>query len=69
VLGSRGASIDQLVEDGRGGHLVDLGDVHGLANAMIKMWRGESPVAKGVKWDSKIARKCNRTTQLQNNRT
>jgi glycosyltransferase involved in cell wall biosynthesis len=56
VLGSRGASIDELVEEGRSGHLVDLGDVHGLANAMIKMWRRESRVAKGFKWDSKIAK-------------
>lgn len=56
VLGSRGASIDEIVEEGRSGHLVDLGDVHGLADAMIKMWRGESPVVKGFKWDSNIAK-------------
>ena len=55
VLGSQGASIDELVEEGQSGHLVRLGDVHGLADAMIKMWRCKSPVLKGFKWDSKIA--------------
>ena len=49
-------SIDEIVEEGRSGHLVDLGDVHGLADAMIKMWRGESPVVKGFKWDLNIAK-------------
>jgi glycogen synthase len=56
VLGSRGASIDELVDEGRNGHLVHLGDVRGLADALIKMWRGESSVVKGFKWDSTIAR-------------
>jgi hypothetical protein len=37
----RGASIDELVEDGKSGALVDRGDVMGLANAMVKAWRGE----------------------------
>ena len=55
VLGSRGASIDELVEEGKSGHLVHLGDVRGLADALIKMWRGESSVVKGFKWDSRIA--------------
>ena len=37
VLGSRGASIDELVEEGRSGHLVAFGDVQALANALIRM--------------------------------
>jgi len=56
VLGSRGASIDELVEEGRSGHLVDLGDVQGLANALIKMWRRDTKVVKGFNWDCQIAR-------------
>jgi glycogen synthase len=55
VIGSRGASIDELVDDGVNGHLVALGDVDGLADALVKMWRGDSAVAKGFKWNSVIA--------------
>jgi glycogen synthase len=55
VLGSRGASIDELIEEGRSGHLVALGDVDGLAETMVKMWRRESPVSKGFQWSSDIA--------------
>jgi glycosyltransferase involved in cell wall biosynthesis len=55
VLGSRGASIDELVEEGRTGHLIALGDVDGLAETLVKMWRGESSVSKGFEWNSDIA--------------
>jgi glycogen synthase len=55
VLGSRGASVDELVEEGRTGHLVGLGDVDGLAEALATMWLKNSPVVKGFKWSSDIA--------------
>lgn len=42
VITMRGASIDELVEDGISGDLVDKGDVAGLAAAMVKVWRGEA---------------------------
>jgi len=42
VITMRGASIDELVEDGKSGELVERGDVMGLANAIIKVWRGEA---------------------------
>lgn len=54
VLGSRGASIDELVEEGRTGHLVALGDVRGLAGALVKMWLKDSPVRKGFDWRSEV---------------
>jgi glycosyltransferase involved in cell wall biosynthesis len=54
VVGSLGASIDELVEDGRTGHLVALGDVHGLANAVARMWLKETPVSKGFDWRSEL---------------
>jgi glycogen synthase len=56
VLGSRGASIDELVEENHDGHLVDLGDVQALASALIRMWRRDTPVVTGFKWETKIAR-------------
>jgi glycosyltransferase involved in cell wall biosynthesis len=43
VIGSRGASIDELVEDGASGLLVPIDDVDALAAAMVRAWRGEAP--------------------------
>jgi glycosyltransferase involved in cell wall biosynthesis len=50
VIGTRGASIDELVRDGINGELVERGDAPALANALIRVWRGESPVRKGFVW-------------------
>jgi glycosyltransferase involved in cell wall biosynthesis len=55
VLGSRGASIDELVEEGNTGHLVALGDVVGLANTLAAMWLRRTPVQKGFRWKGHIA--------------
>jgi len=43
VIGSRGASIDELVEPGRSGQLVPIGDPVALAEVMVKVWRREVP--------------------------
>ncbi len=42
VIGSDGASIDELVEHGASGWLVPIGDVDALAEAMVVAWRGEA---------------------------
>lgn len=42
VIGSRGASIDELVEDGSSGALVPIGNVDALAAAMLRAWRGQA---------------------------
>jgi glycosyltransferase involved in cell wall biosynthesis len=55
VIGSRGASIDELVTQNQNGHLVELGDVYGLAQALVSMWRSQSPVCKGFQWNTAIA--------------
>ena len=55
VIGTRGASIDELVEDGVTGDLVQPGHVEGLASAIVKFWRGESSVRKGFTWRGGIA--------------
>jgi glycosyltransferase involved in cell wall biosynthesis len=55
VIGSRGASIDELVDDGLNGHLVGLGDADELAQTLVKMWKRESSVCKGFEWDTAIA--------------
>lgn len=47
VLGFRGGSVDELVEDGTNGLLADPGDVEGLARLMVAVWRGEFPWVKG----------------------
>lgn len=54
VLGSRGASIDELIDEGVTGHLVELGDVEQLAGMLVRMWRKELPVSKGFIWKSAI---------------
>jgi glycosyltransferase involved in cell wall biosynthesis len=50
VIGTRGASIDELVEQGVTGELVAPGDVEGLASTMVRVWRGQSSVRKGFAW-------------------
>lgn len=41
VIGSRGASIDEIVEEGVTGLLVPIGDSSALAHEMVRIWRGE----------------------------
>jgi glycosyltransferase involved in cell wall biosynthesis len=41
VIGTSGASIDELVEDGVNGELVPCEDVRALADALVANWRGE----------------------------
>lgn len=56
VIGFRGASIDELVEDGKTGELVPMGDVDLLADALVRWWRGPAPIKRGFHWDADIAR-------------
>jgi glycosyltransferase involved in cell wall biosynthesis len=56
VIGTRGTSIDEVVEDFRTGHLVEVGDVQALARAMVAVWHWKSPVNKGFVWDGPVAR-------------
>jgi glycogen(starch) synthase len=55
VIGTRGASIDELVEPGVTGELVSPGDVEGLASAVVRTWRGQSAVRKGFTWRGGLA--------------
>jgi glycosyltransferase involved in cell wall biosynthesis len=55
VIGTRGASIDELVEPGVTGQLVYPGNVDGLAAAMVEAWRGEGAVRKGFSWSGAVA--------------
>ena len=41
VIGSKGASIDELVEPGVSGELVEVGDDKTLAEIILKVWRRE----------------------------
>lgn len=47
VIGSRGASIDELIEPGRTGELVPVGQPAALADALVRAWRGEVPWKAG----------------------
>jgi len=55
VIGTRGASIDELVEEGKTGHLIEVDDAQGLADALVRIWFRKTPVRKGFCWDSEIA--------------
>jgi glycogen(starch) synthase len=55
VIGSLGASIDEIVEDGITGDLVPIGDAPLLAEAIVRKWRGQSTTTKRARWESKIA--------------
>jgi glycogen(starch) synthase len=54
VIGTQGASIDELVQPGVTGELVAPDDVDGLAATMVRVWRGQSAVRKGFKWRGDI---------------
>jgi glycosyltransferase involved in cell wall biosynthesis len=54
VIGTDGASLDELVEPGVSGELVPAGDSAALAAAMLRAWRGQG-VARGFRWDSEVA--------------
>lgn len=41
VIGTKGSSIDELVEHGINGELVEIGDVEALSDAMLRAWRQE----------------------------
>ena len=43
VIGSAGASIDEVVEDGVHGQLVPIGDVEALAASLVRAWRSKPP--------------------------
>jgi glycosyltransferase involved in cell wall biosynthesis len=47
VIGSLGASIDELVEPGTSGELVPIGDPAALAGVLVKAWRREVPWIAG----------------------
>jgi glycosyltransferase involved in cell wall biosynthesis len=66
VIGTRGASIDELVEEGKTGHLVEVGDAQGLADALVRMWFRQTPVRKGFPWDSEIALEMNPARAVEN---
>jgi glycosyltransferase involved in cell wall biosynthesis len=47
VIGSLGASIDELIEPGKNGELVPIGEPVALADTLVKAWRGEVPWMAG----------------------
>jgi glycogen synthase len=55
VIGSRGASIDEIVDERVTGHLAALGNARELADALVAMWNGQSSVRKGFTWASPLA--------------
>jgi glycosyltransferase involved in cell wall biosynthesis len=50
VLGTTGASLEELIVPGLHGLLVPNGDANALADAMLRHWRGESGLRRGFVW-------------------
>lgn len=50
VIGTAGASIDELVAHGQHGLLVTRGDAQGLADTMVSIWNGTAQVKFGFNW-------------------
>lgn len=44
VIGTRGSSIDEVIEPGMNGDLVEFGDVDALVRLLLNVWR------RGVSW-------------------
>jgi glycosyltransferase involved in cell wall biosynthesis len=55
VIGTAGSSIDELVEPDVTGELVPVGDGEALAQAMLRVWRGQALARPGFHWDSALA--------------
>ena len=53
VVGTRGASIDELVEDGVTGELVPPGDTDALAAAVVRAWRGATVARPAFAWQGR----------------
>lgn len=66
VIGSAGASIDELVEPGVTGELAAIGDERGLADAILKVWRGHSGARKGFQWSGPIAASLDPVNAIEN---
>lgn len=39
VIGTKGTSIDELVEEGNSGALTEIGDIEGLSDVLVKAWK------------------------------
>jgi glycosyltransferase involved in cell wall biosynthesis len=59
VIGPRGASFDELVEDGVTGRLINVGDPEELACAIVEAWRGSGEYTKGFEWNSPVGKELN----------
>ena len=66
IIGTRGASIDELVEDGVTGELVTVNDVEGLAHAILRVWQGHSSIRKGFTWTSMVAEEMKPSNAIEN---
>jgi glycosyltransferase involved in cell wall biosynthesis len=55
VVAFDGLSFDELIEPGVTGELVPVGDQEALSAALLRVWRGQAPAAKGFTWHAAVA--------------
>ncbi len=51
VIGSNGASIDEIVQEGATGELAELGNCEELADLIVRFWHDKTPVKSGFIWN------------------
>lgn len=56
VVGTRGSSIEELVEENTSGHLVPAGNPVALSEAILRVWQGRSAVPRRFHWNSAMAK-------------
>ncbi len=61
---TRGASLDEMVQEGRGVLFVEPGDSNGLAKAMIEAWQGRIGIAAQPWIESSVGRSFSPDTSL-----
>ena len=66
VIGSNRSSIEELVESGVTGELVDNADPHALAAAMVRVWRNQTTARRGFEWRSPITQQMRPEVAVRN---
>jgi len=63
IIGSNGASLDEIVEVGVTGELAELGNIQELSDLIVKFWQEKSAVLPGFVWEG-FPGHSNSTTRL-----
>lgn len=63
IIGSKGASIDEIVEEGVTGELAEMYNIEALSNIIVRFWQEKTSVKPGFTW-SGFPKGAKSTTEL-----